>query len=605
MIVWVRQEFFVTQSYSSARAFRVAPTDANTFFPRLMGTRGAVAGNSYLSVNAGVDMLKAGGNAIDAACAATLVEGLVNPQMNGIGGECPILIRPAGGNGVIAINGNMAAPMRATPEAFTRRGLSDVPDEGILSSGVPATLGAIVMALSGYGTLSFAEIAAPVIALATEGFAVSSALANQLNFGLSTLVTKFAEWPGSRDLYTPGGVAPAAGDRQKNAALADMYSYLANTEQSHAGGRAEKLQAVRDAFYRGDIATEIARFSTEREGLLARSDLEQYETWLEQPVSIEFGDTTVFKCGFWTQGPVMLQTLAILAAYDLHLMGHNSTEYCHVLIEAMKLAFADREQYYGDPAQTSVPAEVLLSSDYARRRAALIDPRNASQELRPGDAFANEILLAPEQHMNLRPWGPGTVHVDAIDPQGNMASFTPSGGWLRSGEVIAALGFPLSCRMMTFYLGPENHPNIVAPGKRPRTTLTPSLAFKNGRPWMTFGTMGGDQQDQWLIQFFLNRAVFGMTIQEAIEAPKLSSEHFPGFFAPHQGFRNRVRVEARVGQSALDGLRSLGHEVDAAADWTEGFVSAAQIDEGTGMLEAGCDPRGSKSDTFPAYAFAW
>jgi gamma-glutamyltranspeptidase/glutathione hydrolase len=570
-----------------------------------MGTRGAVAANSYLSVNAGVDIIKAGGNAIDAACAATLVEGLVNPQMNTVGGECPMLIRMAGSDRVVAINGNMAAPMAATPAAFRARGLDDVPADGILSAGVPATLGAVVTALARFGTLSFAEIAAPVRALASDGFAVSAALANQENYGLRDLAPKFERWTGSQKLYTPGGKVPSVGDRQHNPALARMYAHLADTERAASGDRQAQLQAVYDAFYRGDIAAEIARHSRERDGLLERDDLARFETRVESPVSFDFGRATVYKCGFWTQGPALLQSLAILSAFDLESKGHGSADYCHVLIEAMKLAFADREQYYGDPTQATVPADILLSASYGRRRAELIDLARASNELRPGDGFRDQPLLPESERFNPAPWGPGTVHVDAIDPAGNMASFTPSGGWLRSNEVIESLGFPLSCRMMTFYLGPENHPNVVAPGKRPRTTLTPSLAFRDGRPWMTFGTMGGDQQDQWLLQLFLNREVFGMTIQEAIEAPKLSSEHFPGFFAPHIGFRNRVRVEARVGADVLDGLRARGHDVEVAPDWTEGYVSAAQIDEATGMLEAGCDPRGSKGETFPAYAFAW
>ncbi len=589
----------------STRAFRSAPTDANTFYPRLMGTHGVVAANSYLSVNAGVDMLKAGGNAIDAACAATLVEGVVNPQMNTVGGECPILIRPAGSSRVIAINGNMTAPMAATPEAYRSRGLNTVPAEGILSSGVPATLGAVVTALARYGTMSFEEVAESARALATEGFAISAALARQENYGLNDLAPKFESWPASKTLYTPDGTAPSVGDRQRNPALARMYSHLSDTERAASGDRDAKLQSVYDAFYRGDVAKDIAKFSRERDGLIERSDLERFETRVEAPVSFEFGHSTVFKCGFWTQGPALLQSLAILASFDLRSMGHGSADYCHVLIEAMKLAFADREQYYGDPTQANVPADVLLAASYGRRRAELIDLQRANNDLRPGDAFRDGALLPTDELFNPSPWGPGTVHVDAIDPAGNMASFTPSGGWLRSSEVVEALGFPLSCRMMTFYLGPSNHPNIVAPGKRPRTTLTPSLAFRDGRPWMTFGTMGGDQQDQWLLQFFLNREVFGMTIQEAIEAPKLSSEHFPGFFAPHIGFRNRVRIEPRVGPSVLDALRVRGHDVEEAADWTEGYVSAAQIDEVTGMLEVGCDPRGSKGDTFPAYAFAW
>jgi gamma-glutamyltranspeptidase / glutathione hydrolase len=589
----------------STRAFRSEPTDGNTSYPRLMGTHGAVAANSYLSVNAGVDVIKAGGNAIDAACAATLVEGLVNPQMNTLGGECPILIRLAGSDRVVAINGNMAAPISATPDAFRARGLDAVPTVGILSAGVPAALGAVATALAEFGTMSFAEIAEPTRSLASDGFAISAALANQENYGLRDLAPKFEHWTGSKKLYTPGGQVPAVGDRQRNPALARMYAHLSESERAASGDRRARLKAVYDAFYRGDIASEIARHSRERDGLLERSDFERFETRVEAPVSFEFGRATVYKCGFWTQGPALLQSLAILAAFDLRSMGQGSAEYCHVLIEAMKLAFADREQYYGDPTQVNVPADVLLSASYGKRRAELIDLQRASEALRPGDAFHDGVLLPESEHFNPGPWGPGTVHVDAVDSAGNMASFTPSGGWLRSNEVIESLGFPLSCRMMTFYLGPENHPNVVAPGKRPRTTLTPSLAFRDGRPWMTFGTMGGDQQDQWLLQFFLNREVFGMTIQEAIEAPKLSSEHFPGFFAPHIGFRNRVRVESRVGRAVLDELRARGHDVEEAPDWTEGYVSAAQVDESTGMLEAGCDPRGSKGETFPACAFAW
>jgi len=268
----------------------------------------------------------------------------------------------------------------------------------------------------------------------------------------------------------------------------------------------------------------------------------------------------------------------------------------------MKLAYADREQYYGD---AKVPAEVLLSDSYTKKRAKLIDMKKASLELRPGDAWKNSALLPENQKLTPKDWGAGTVHVDAVDAKGNMASFTPSGAWISSSEVIESLGFPLSTRMMTFYLEPANHPNVLAPGKRPRTTLTPSMAFKAGKPWMAFGTMGGDNQGQWLLQFYLCRAAYGMTIPEAIEAPRLSSEHTPGFFAPHASEPNRVRIEPRFGAKVLDELRRRGHDLDVAPDWSEGFVSCAQLDEASGVIEAGCDPRGAKSHCFPATAIAW
>ncbi|TAK43547.1 MAG: gamma-glutamyltransferase family protein [Betaproteobacteria bacterium] len=578
----------------SRRAYRILPTDATSFHPRLLGTRGAVASNSNLSASAGADILKAGGNAIDAAVAASLVEGVVNPQMHTIGGECPILVRLAGESRVIAVNGNMAAPARATPEAFLARGLSDVPDSGILAAGVPATFGALVTALQRWGTLPFAAVVAPALELAKNGFPVSEGLRNQHRFGIAAMRPRFeAEWPGSAQLYLPGGRVPEVGERFRNEALARTFDYLARAKDPL------------EAFYQGEVAAEIARFSKDRDGLLAREDLAAFETRIEAPAALKLGDTELFKTGFWSQGPAELQTLALMWQFDLKRIGFGTPDYCHLLIEAMKLAYADREQYYGDPSQTWVPGELLLSDEYTRRRAALIDMRRANRELRPGDARRNAARLPEDEKLTPKDWGAGTVHVDAVDAQGNMASFTPSGAWISSAEVIGPLGFPLSVRMMTFYLAPAHHPNVVAPGKRPRTTLTPSMAFRNGKPWMAFGTMGGDNQGQWLLQFYLCRAAFGMSIPEAIEAPRLSSEHTPGFFAPHASEPNRVRIEPRLGTKVLDELRRRGHELDVAPDWTEGFVSCAAYDEDTGLIEAGCDPRGAKSHCFPAFAMAW
>jgi gamma-glutamyltranspeptidase/glutathione hydrolase len=578
----------------SRRAYRILPTDATTFHPRWLGTRGAVAGNSNLSVSAGADVLKAGGNAIDAAVAASFVEGLVNPQMHTIGGECPLLVRLAGEKRVIAVNGNMAAPARATPEAFRARGLSDVPESGILAAGVPAAFGALVTALERWGTMPLRDVIAPAIHLAKNGFPVSEGLRNQHKYGIAPMQARFeAEWPGSAKLYLPGGRVPGVGDLLKNDSLARTFEFLA--------GAKNPLQA----FYEGDVAAEIVKYSKAKDGLLEREDFAGFETKIEVPASVRLGDTELFKTGFWTQGPAELQTLAIMWQFDLKKIGFGTPDYCHLLIEAMKLAYADREQYYGDPAMTKVPGDVLLSESYARSRAKLIDMNSANRELRPGDAWKNAPLLSEEQRFIPKDWGAGTVHVDAVDAKGNMASFTPSGAWISSAEVIEPLGFPLSVRMMTFYLGPENHPNVVAPGKRPRTTLTPSMAFRNGKPWMAFGTMGGDNQGQWLLQFYLCRAAFGMSIPEATEAPRLSSEHTPGFFAPHASEPNRVRIEPRFGTKVLDELRRRGHDLDIAPDWTEGFVSCAAFDEDTGLIEAGCDPRGSKAGCFPAFAMAW
>ena len=589
-----------------SRAFRQNNSQNNTYYPQLFGTHGAIATEHYLATKAGADLLGVGGNAVDAAVGATFVEGLVNPQMFTLGGECPMLVCMAETNHVVSVNGNTSAPERATPEVYLERGLTDVPDEGILSSGVPAALGALVTVLARFGQLTFAEVVTPALNYARKGFPVHTGLYGQERFGIRDLEEKFRNhWSGSAKIYLPHGMVAEVGQVIANPALADLLDYLKTKEQATSGDRKKGLEAVLEAFYRGDPATEIERFSKERNGLLARSDLERFETHFEEPVSMQFADTKVFKCGPWNQGPVMLQALAILESYDLKGMGHNSENYLHWTTEAFKLAFADREQYYGDPLHVDVPMTELLSKDYSLMRAALVDPEKANSELRPGDPKRKLALLPIVERLGGASWGPGTVHVDVIDGDGNMAAFTPSGGWLKSAEVVPPLGFPLGNRLMTFYLKPNHHPNIIAPFKRPRTTISPSLAFRNNTPWMVFGSMGGDQQDQWQCQFFLNRVLFGMSIQEAIEAPKFSSEHFPGFFAPHDRFPNLIRIEPKFSQKIFDGLTRRGHQVEVGADWSEGYLAAAACDPVSGILEAGCDPRGSKGEVFPALALCW
>ncbi|HKI97027.1 MAG TPA: gamma-glutamyltransferase family protein [bacterium] len=590
----------------STRSFGTDDTARNPYFPRLLGTQGAVATEHYLSAQAAADVLKAGGTAVDAAVAATLVEGIVNPNMYTVGGECPMLIYQAGSGRVVAVNGNTAAPELATPEAYLQRGLKDMPDEGMLVAGVPAALSAMLTALRAFGRMSFGEVSHAARHYARAGFPVHKGLHRQQRYGLTALAEKFrTRWPDSAAVYLPGGRVPPEGTLLANPATAALFDQLAEVERHAGGNREEGLQAVHDAFYRGDVATELERFALDHEGLLRRSDLERFETLLEEPAALDFHDTRVFKCGPWNQGPVLLQSLALLEGYDLAAQGHNSADYLHTVVEALKLAYADREQYYGDPRQVDVPLAGLLSKDYARQRAALIDPARANAELRPGDPRRGTALLPEAERLAGRAWGPGTVHVDVIDREGNMASFTPSGAWICSQPVIPALGFPLSNRMQTFYLGPEHHPNRVAPFRRPRTTISPSLAFRRGRPWMVWGSMGGDQQDQWMLQFFLNRAVFGMTIQAAIEAPKFSSEHFPGFFAPHDYTPNRLRIEPLVGQGTLDDLARRGHDIELAGDWTEGYLLAAERDPDSGLMEAGCDLRGEKSEVFPSFALCW
>jgi gamma-glutamyltranspeptidase/glutathione hydrolase len=588
---------------SSTRAYRSHSTESTTVYPRIFGRTGAVACEHYSSALAGIEILRMGGNAVDAACAAALVEGVVNPQMHTIGGELPMLIAIPGSQDVVCINGNMAAPGKATPQAFRDLGHDRIPAEGVLAAGVPGALGAVIEALSRFGRLRFEDVSARAIELASAGFPAHAGLVRQEKFGIVDNVEKFSHWPGTAAIYLPGGQVPKEGQALRNEPLAKMYKHLVAAENTCKGDRQAGLRAAFTEFYRGDIAAEIVRFVQERGGLLERSDFDRFEIPIEKSVSLHYGGAEIHKCGPWNQGPAMLQSLAILKNFDLRALRHNSAAYIHIVLEAIKLAFADREQFYGDPDHVDVPLGALLSDQYAKLRADLVGSA-ANREIRPGDPVNGAALLPLPQRLGGAAWGPGTVHVDAMDVEGYTAAFTPSGGWIRSSEVIPALGFPLSMRLSNCTLAPAHHPNVVAPFKRPRTTISPSLAMKDGRPWMAFGSMGGDQQDQWQLQFLLNRLVFGMNLQQAIEAPKFTSEHFPGSFVPHDFFQNRVRLEPAIGETVRDELARHGHEVDVAPAWSEGFLCATERNPESGMLEAGCDPRSAKTEIFPACALA-
>jgi gamma-glutamyltranspeptidase/glutathione hydrolase len=589
-------------SAPSSRSYRTLPTHETTLYPRVFGRRGAVASEHTLSALAGIEILQAGGNAIDAAMAGALVEGVVNPQMHTIGGECPILVHQAGTGRVVCINGNMVAPGAATPEAFRARSLTAIPPEGVLAAGVPGAFGAVVEALLRFGKLPFAVVIAPALSLARGGFPLHAGLLRQQFFGVAALADKFrTQWPGSAAVYLNDGAVPEEGAAIRNPALADTFQYL--SDASRIGSREDGLRAACRAFYQGDVARAIAAYVAERDGLLNFDDMARFSVPVEGTTSVEFGGATLHKTGPWTQGPALLQTLSILKGFDLHGMGHNSAAYLHTVIEAVKLAWADREQFYADPDFIGVPIDTLLSDSYGAKRAALVAAA-ASLAMRPGDPWRDDALLPADERLGGAAWGAGTVHVDAMDQEGNACAATPSGAWIRHAEVVPALGFPLGTRLSNCQLA-QGFPNVVAPYKRPRTTISPSLAMKGNQPWLAFGSMGGDQQDQWQLQFYLNRCVFGMTLQQAIEAPKFSSEHFPAQFHPHEWALNRVRIEPDVGAETLAGLRQAGHELDVGPSWTEGFLCATERNPRTGMLEAGCDPRGVRCDIFPAAALAY
>jgi gamma-glutamyltranspeptidase/glutathione hydrolase len=588
----------------------------STIYPLVMGNRAVVATEHYLSAAAGARMFAAGGNAIDAAVAATFVEGIVNPHLHTIGGEAPILVRPAGSDRVYSINGNMTAPGRATIAHYRSLGIKLIPGQGLLAAGVPAAFDALLTALEKFGTFTLARILEPAMELAEDGFpahpglvghpAKSSAVTGTTEMAsLHANAPHFLKrWPTTAQIYLPDGKVPRPGDRIKNPALAKFFRRLLDAEAgARTNGRDAGFGATRERYFLGDIAAEMVKWSEANGGLLSMEDFARFRTKIEEPLGINYHGYTIYKCQPWSQGPVFLQQLRLLEGFDLAALGHNSTQYIHHVIEAAKLAFADREAWYGDPDYAQVPIPGLLSREYAEIRRRLIDPQRALLDpARPGDPIAMRALIDPPAEA--RSWGRGTVHVDAADRRGNAIAITPSGGWIPSSPVIDTLGFPLGTRLQSFHLD-ERHPNGLAPGKRPRTTLTPSLAIDPAGRIIAFGTPGGDNQDQWTLQFFLNLVHFGMDLQEAIEAPRFSSGHMPITFYPHTANPGLLRIEERVDEKVREELKARGHVVELMPPYREGFVLAAACDPATGAVSGGADPRGQLSTLMPAQVIGW
>ncbi len=574
--------------------------------PTITGTHGAVASGHYLATAAAFRILERGGNAVDAGVAAGFALNVLKPQSNGIAGEAPILIAlPRGGSdAVVAINGQGSAPARATIDWFREAGVDPIPGDGLLPITVPASFGSWVTALLRFGTRSLREVLEPAIDLAESGFGMYGELRTSIERNAGKFTT---EWPSTAAIYLPDGKIPNLDDRFRQTDWANTFKGVVDSETRNAHlGREAALQAALDYFYRGPIAEAIAQFAQETEvrdasgrshrGLLQASDMAQFVTHVERPVTVQFRGIDVYKCNTWSQGPVFLQQLTLLEVIDLESLGHNSAAYIHTVIEASKLAYADREAYYGDPAYVDVPLDRLLSKTYAAARRGLIEPNRASNLLRPGDAPATTprvVVGTPSVYRG------DTTHVDVVDEQGMLFAATPSGGWIPTSPVVPSLGFPLGTRGQQFYLDPT-HPNRLEPGKRPRTTLTPSIAMQDGRPYIAFGTPGGDQQDQWTLQFFLNHVVFGMPLQEAIDQPTFHSLHFPSSFYPHGAEPGRLVVEGRFSADIVADLRARGHDVVVTGDWVNGQVCAVEIDHDTGLRHSGASPR-----NMSAYAMGW
>ena len=570
--------------------------------PVIAGQRGVVTAGHYLATEAGLHILRSGGNAIDAGVAMGFCLAVLEPHLNGIGGESPILIHHAETNRVVAINGQGVAPATATLDWFSQHDYALIPGDGLLAATVPSQLDNWTTALQEFGTMPLEVVLSPAIDLARLGFPMYHGLRE----ATEQCRTRFeTEWPTSASIYLPAARLPEWGEVFRNPRWADTMELLIEAERANQHrGRAAALQAARDVFYKGSIAERIARFcrdtkvrdatGSEHAGLLSYDDLAQFSARIEEPLQVDYHGIDVYKCGPWTQGPVFLQMLRLLEGFDLAAMGHNSADYVHVWIECAKLAFADREFYYGDPAFVEVPMERLLSREYAAERRGLIDAARASMELRPGDVAPRPMKLVLGDE---RTYSGDTTHLCAIDSKGNMMAATPSGGWFSTNPVIPELGFPLGTRAQMFSLDPE-HPNALAPGKRPRTTLTPSLAMKDGQPFMVFGTPGGDQQDQWTHQFFLNVVHFGLDVQQALDAPTFHTQHFPSSFYPRAQHPGLVVIEEPIPESVRAELARRGHKIEVVPPWSNGRVLGIRSERG--LIFGGASPRRET-----AYAMGW
>jgi gamma-glutamyltranspeptidase/glutathione hydrolase len=584
--------------------------------PTLQGTHGMVSSTHWLASSTAMAMLEDDGNAFDAAVAAGFVLHVVEPHLNGPAGEAPMILALAGSRPQV-LCGQGPAPAGATIDHYTSLGLDLVPGTGPLAAAVPGAFDAWMLLLRDHGTKRLSEVLKYAIGYAEHGHPA----VERIGATVETVRELFeTEWTTSAEIYLHDSKSPAPGALLRNPALADTWRRVIAEAEAAGPGRETQIDAARRVWREGFIAESLAEFaarstmdtSGERHaGTLTGADLAAFSATYEDPVTYDWNGWTVAKPGLWSQGPVFLQQLALLPGTQLD---YGTPDYLHTLIEGMKLAMADREAWYGDSADVALDA--LLSPDYNDARRALIGER-ASFELRPGspDGRAPQLskharYVAENGPVDLPPVaGAGeptvakdgftrgdTCHLDVADRWGNMIAATPSGGWLQSNPVVSGLGFPLGTRLQMAWLEP-GLPNSLSPGRRPRTTLTPSMALREGEPIMAFGTPGGDQQDQWSVHFFLAVALRekvrgGLDLQGAIDAPNWHNESFPSSFYPRTMRPGSVTVESRIGDSAIAELRRRGHEVTVGEPWSEGRLCAVARDPETGVLSAGANPRG-------------
>jgi len=580
---------------SISRALTVETIDS--LRPTLMGTRHMAVAGHYGAAHAAFAVLEAGGNAVDAGVAAGIALGVLQSDLVNVAGVAPIMIYRASTREVVTISGLGTWPRAVTTDLFAKKWRGAIP-HGVLRTVVPAAPDAWITALERFGTMSFGECAAAAIRFAAEGFPMYPLMSQMI----ALHVEDYRRWPSSAAVYLPHDKPPRPDERFVQRDLARTLEYMANEEKAAASkGRAAGLQAARDAFYRGDIAEAIVAYHRQNEGLLTAEDMANFRVAIEPPVRTRFGALDVCACGPWCQGPVLLEMLNILAGIDLAAMGHHSVDYAHAVTEVIKLAFADRERYFGDPRFVDVPIDTLLSSDYAAARRALLRSERAWPGLPPaGEIGARDARAAPAPTMERAPaGGHDTSHISVIDREGNVFAATPSDPSYDT-PVIPGTGLCPSSRGSQSWADPA-HPSCVAPGKRPRLTPMVAMAFlPDGSP-MPIGTPGGDVQAQAILQVLLNIAVFGMNPQQAVEAPRLASYSFPDSFEPHAYSPGLLYVENRVPQNVRAGLVTRGHEVVEWPEfsWRAGAVCVQRVDTASGVMCAGADPRR------PCYAVGW
>ena len=582
------------------RSFRTDDNSSNSFIPSYSGTNGAVATHSNLSSMTAYSILNDDkGNAFDAAAGAMLVEGLVNPQMFGMGGEGVMILKPKDQNPLV-LNGNTLSPRKFDFLNLVTRGYTEVPDQGILSAGVPAAFSSIFRMLQRYGSLDFKTISQYAKVYAKEGFPIHTGIINQNKFGLNSLKDKFRkEWKNSAKLYLKNNKdIPKVGSLFKNLAYSNLLDYLGNYEKKITGTRNNKFNKLHDAFYRGDVANSILKFSKKNDGLLSKEDFENFNVKFEKTIFEKYGDFQVHKTNFWGQGLTSLMMLKMANKQKIKTL--QSADDIHKFIEILKLTFADREMYFTGKYNTRVKASHLLNDTYLNKRIRLITEK-AIDTIIPGDPLSKNSLLQIDN--DIKPWGAGTVHISIIDKDNNAVSCTPSGGWIRSNEVINELGFPLGNRLMTFYLSKPGHANFITPLQQPRTTLSPTLIINHKKKEiLSCGTMGGDAQDQWQAQFLMNYMFSNKNIDQALNEPRVSSEHLPAFFHPHDPNYKQLLLEERLAPLQSKLIKK-GHKCQTVTDWSEGFILCTR--KKNKIYDAYADIRSYKSQIFQAQALAW